>query len=324
VILKEARTLDKDGNVLQRRMLHELNPVWNIRRQHLIRALFDRATELGARVRTGSAIDEISADGTVTVRGQQHRADLIIGADGVNSVVRHKLGLNRPVREPLSGAIRLLIPRTAHEVDDIVRENWSGRLRVGVSPCSRSEVFSYFIAPLQDERGTRIPIDKDYWSGHFPTLKAEGVFERAAMAAAVHHRYPFVSTRTWVKGCVALVGDAAHALPPTLGQGVGLSLTNTLLLSHYVSSIDNLSEALAEWEREWRWVSNRTQVWARRYDWITSEWPRYAYSLRDAVIWTIGKMPRFNNYMRVADRLDAPHRTVLPADHAEKRHAVLD
>jgi 2-polyprenyl-6-methoxyphenol hydroxylase-like FAD-dependent oxidoreductase len=313
VVLKEARTLDKNGHVLQRRTLHELNPVWNIQRQLLIRALFERATELGARVHTDHAVEAVSPDGTVTARGRQFHADLVVAADGVNSRARHMLGLDRPVREPLSGAIRLLVPRTAHEADDAVMELWSGRLRVGISPCTPTDVFSYLIAPLDDKRGSRLPLDTDYWSAHFPKLTSEGFFRRAAMATGVHHRYPMVGTLSWVQGCVALVGDAAHALPPTLGQGAGLSLTNSLLLSHYVSSDDDLHRALASWEREWRWISDRTQVWARRYDWITSEWPRSVYPLRNAVIWGIGKSLRFNSYMRIADRIDAANRTVLPA-----------
>jgi 2-polyprenyl-6-methoxyphenol hydroxylase-like FAD-dependent oxidoreductase len=312
VVLREARTLDKDGNILQRRVLHELNQVWNIQRQFLIRALLERATELGSRVHTDSRVDAVSPDGTITVRTQQFRADLVIAADGVNSPARRDLGLDRPVREPRSGAIRLLVPRTAHEADDIVRESWSGRLRVGVSPCSRTQAFAYFIAPLRDERGTSIPLDADYWSMHFPKLAAEDLFERARIAGGVHHRYPFVRTSSWVKGRVALVGDAAHALPPTLGQGVGLSLTNALLLSQHVSSNDNLPDALNAWESEWRWISDRTQTWARRYDWLTSEWPPSIYPLRDAIIRGIGKSPRFNSYMRIADRVDAPNRAVLP------------
>jgi hypothetical protein len=88
---------------------------------------------------------------------------------------------------------------------------------------------------------------------------------------------------------------------------------NTLLLSQYVSSHSDIPKALAAWEREWRWVSDRTQTWSRRYDWITSEWPPGIYALRDAVIWTIGKSRRFNSYMRVADRVDAASRRVLPA-----------
>jgi 2-polyprenyl-6-methoxyphenol hydroxylase-like FAD-dependent oxidoreductase len=312
VVLQEARTLDKDGTILQRRVLHESNQVWNVQRQFLIRALLERATELGSRVHTDSRVDAVSPDGTVVIRNQKLRADLVIAADGVNSPARRELGLDRPVREPRSGAIRLLVPRTAHEADDIVRESWSGRLRVGVSPCSRTQAFAYFIAPLHDKRGTKIPLDADYWSTHFPKLASEGLFERARAADGVHHRYPFVRTSSWVKGRVALVGDAAHALPPTLGQGVGLSLTNALLLSQHVSANDNLPAALRAWENDWRWISDRTQTWARRYDWITSEWPPSFYPLRDAIIRGIGRSPRFNSYMRIADRVDAPNRVVLP------------
>ena len=241
----------------------------------------------------------------MSIRGSQVGAELVVAADGVNSVARHTLGLDRPARKPLSGAIRVLVPRSSHEAENIVREFWSGRLRVGVLPCTATEVFSYLIAPLNDQRGARNPIETEYWAARFPRLAAEGLFQRAAVEEGVHHRYPFVSASSWTQGCVALVGDAAHGLPPTLGQGAGLSLMNTLLLSHYVSSGSDVPEALAAWERDWRWVANRTQIWARRYDWITSEWPPSVYALRNAVIWAIGKSRRFNGYMRVADRVDA-------------------
>ena len=161
------------------------------------------------------------------------------------------------------------------------------------------------VGAIDTTHGNRVPIDRAYWSAQFTKLAAEGLFERAAVAGGVHNCYAFVNTTSWVKGRVALAGDAAHALPPTLGQGAGLSLTNTLLLARYVSSGDDLADALAAWERDWRWVSDRTQTWARRYDWITSEWPRSVYPLRDAVIWGLGKSRRFNSYMRIADRIDA-------------------
>jgi 2-polyprenyl-6-methoxyphenol hydroxylase-like FAD-dependent oxidoreductase len=236
----------------------------------------------------------------------------MVAADGVNSLARRMLGLDRPVRSPLSGAIRLLVPRTAPEAEDIVREFWSGRLRVGVAPCTRSDAFTYLIAPLTDERGRTIPLDVEYWSERFPKLASERLFERARDAECVHHPYPLVNARSWVSGCVALLGDAAHALPPTLGQGAGLSLTNALLLSEYVSACPEVPETLAAWQRDWRWVADRTQSWSRRYDWMTSEWPSSIYALRNAVIWAIGKSRWFNSYMRVADRVDAPGLRVLP------------
>lgn len=312
VVLREARTLDKDGRLLQRRILRDATEIWNVKRELLIRALYDRAVKLGARINTDSAVDAVGPDGTISTRGRQLQADLVVAADGVNSLARGSLLLDRPVRPSLSGAIRLLVSRTEPEADDMVREFWSGQLRVGVCPCTPTEAFCYFIAPLSDSRGTQLPIDRRYWGVNFPKLASEGLFERAYLSKGVHHPYPLVSARSWVKGRVALVGDAAHALPPTLGQGAGLSLMNALLLSDYVSSRLGVTEALAAWQRDWRWVSNRTQTWSRRYDWITSEWPRSFYPLRTAVIWAIGKSLRFNSYMRVADRVDAPGHKLLP------------
>jgi len=130
----------------------------------------------------------------------------------------------------------------------------------------------------------------------------------------VHHRYPLVATSSWVKGRVVLAGDAAHAMPPTLAQGVGLAFSNMSLLAQYVAAEQDLDAALAAWQRDWRWVTLRTQRWSRRYDWITSEWPPWAYGLRSAVIWGLGKSRRFNHHMRIADRVDAPRRRILSVE----------
>lgn len=317
VVLREARTLDRTGRLLQRRALHQGNPVWNIQRQPLIRALLDRAIELGVRVSTGHAVEAVGHEGSVRIEGVNRGADLVVAADGVSSIVRRSLGLDRPVQLSRSGAIRLLISRGEHESEEVVRESWSGHLRVGICPCSSTEAFVYLIAPLEDAAGSRLPLDADYWSAHFPQLAAEGVFARARRSTAAHHRYPVVRTASWVRGRIALVGDAAHALPPTLGQGAGLSLTNASLLAHYVTAIQDVDQGLATWERDWRWISDRTQVWSRRYDRLTSEWPAWAYLLRDGIIWGLGKSRSFNGYMRIADRVDAPRRRVLtPAEIA--------
>ena len=313
VVLREARTFDENGQFLARRPLHEHNPVWTIQRQLLVRALCDRTAELGGRVHVDSEVEVIGSDGDVRIGGRPLHAELVVAADGVNSSARHALGLDRPVRLPRSGAVRLLISRAKSEADDVVREFWSRHLRVGIVPCTVRDVFVYLIAPLDEKRGTVTPIDVEFWSKHFPRLASEGLFERARNSVCVHHAYPLVRTASWFRGRVALIGDAAHALPPTLGQGAGLSLANALLMSRYVSERLEIPAALAAWQRDWRWITDRTQRWSRRYDRITSEWPQALYPVRNAVIWAIGRSPRFNSYMRVADRLDAPRKRVLPA-----------
>src|SRR5215204_6169624 len=58
VFLEEAHVLDADGKLLQRRILKEVNRVWNIKRQNLVQALRDRATELAVEIGLDSPVDE--------------------------------------------------------------------------------------------------------------------------------------------------------------------------------------------------------------------------------------------------------------------------
>ena len=105
VALAEARTLDREGRLLQRRLLRDTTSIWNVKRELLIRALCDRATSLGARVHTDSPVDAIEARGAIRVRGEIHQAELVIAADGVSSLARRALALDEPVRPPSSGAM---------------------------------------------------------------------------------------------------------------------------------------------------------------------------------------------------------------------------
>lgn len=115
--------------------------------------------------------------------------------------------------------------------------------------------------------------------------------------------YPYVRTKQWQSGRVALLGDAAHALPPTLGQGAGLSVTNAKALVRLVDETGDVLTALPRWEHEFRWVTDATQNWARRYDALTAHWPRSLDAVRWGIIWSFGKIKPLNNRMRVADRV---------------------
>jgi len=56
-----------------------------------------------------------------------------------------------------------------------------------------------------------------------------------------------------------ILGDAAHALPPNIGQGAGCSMMNALSLAVFLDREPDMAKALAAWERNERPITEHTQ-----------------------------------------------------------------
>jgi 2-polyprenyl-6-methoxyphenol hydroxylase-like FAD-dependent oxidoreductase len=68
-----------------------------------------------------------------------------------------------------------------------------------------------------------------------------------------------------VGGRVALLGDAAHAMPPYLAQGAGHAMMNALGLAVALQEAPSLESALGRWEWRERPLTEHTQRWTRIY-----------------------------------------------------------
>jgi 2-polyprenyl-6-methoxyphenol hydroxylase-like FAD-dependent oxidoreductase len=91
-------------------------------------------------------------------------------------------------------------------------------------------------------------------------------------------------------------------LPPTLGQGAGLTLINAYALAHFLKSASNVEQALQAWERQVRFISDQTQAWACRYDSFTRQWPTQLDVMRPLITWAFGRIGFLNSRMRIADQ----------------------
>src|SRR3546814_6768427 len=80
------------------------------------------------------------------------------------------------------------------------------------------------VAPFKDRAAARLPLDVEDWSRRFPLLRR--LFEALHREPSTQYPYGVVRCPKWAVNNVAIIGDAAHGLPPTLGQGGGLTLMN--------------------------------------------------------------------------------------------------
>jgi 2-polyprenyl-6-methoxyphenol hydroxylase-like FAD-dependent oxidoreductase len=250
--------------------------MWRLSRQHLVRVMARRAEGLGVEIVTGSEVRGATPDGRAALGdGREVKADLIVAADGINSRIPDALGLLRRRRLLPDGAMRLMVRRIPGEVakDDgrTGIENWSGSRRLIYSPCNEREVYLALSCLAKDAPARRVPIDVDAWSASFPALApllrrlaAEAEWNRVMWA-----QFRVVTLSRWSSGRVAVIGDAAHAMPPNLGQGACCAAMNALGLAVALEERRDVGDALKAWEARERPVIEHAQTWSWRYSWLT-------------------------------------------------------
>jgi 2-polyprenyl-6-methoxyphenol hydroxylase-like FAD-dependent oxidoreductase len=242
-------------------------------------------------------------------------ADLVVGADGVNSAVRDSLGLLSQRTVHNDGALRTLTSRTPQDVAEDATlgprtcEYWSGTRRVITSPCSSHELYVAMSCLAADAAGLAVPIDVGSWRKSFPHLTA--LFERIAAETDWSRvrwtRFETIRLKRWHAGKVAVLGDAAHAMSPNLGQGSGCAMMNALALAAALEEQSDLPRGLELWERRERPLTEHTQRWSTLYGHVT-HWPEQLRSLAFNALGNIGWLRR--RYQRTANHIPTGYRSV--------------
>jgi len=167
-----------------------------------------------------------------TARDGELAADLVIAADGIDSAVRRALFPSHPA-PTYTGvtAWRFVAPAPADGVAPA--ETWGRGSIVGLTPLADGRVYCYLTAVLPE--GTRFDDDPAElrrrfadWHAPIPELLAH-----VEPGAVLHHDLRWLATPLprFDVGRVAFVGDAAHAMPPNLGQGGCQALEDAVVLA---------------------------------------------------------------------------------------------
>lgn len=219
--------------------------------------LEQRLNTLGGKVWRGVDLlgieqDAGGANATILCAGQrsQIRANFVVGADGMHSVVRDAAGIafegSRLAESFALGDVVMDWPEQRGEVSLYLSRHGmlvvaplpDGRFRLVAATDGSPEAPTVeFMQNIIDERGPsdrRVVIKKLEWSSRFH----------------IHHRL----AQSYRKDCLFLMGDAAHVHSPAGGQGMNTGLVDAVTLGQLLIEVvgNGASEALLEFYGEFR------------------------------------------------------------------------
>jgi 2-polyprenyl-6-methoxyphenol hydroxylase-like FAD-dependent oxidoreductase len=209
------------------------------------------------RVVYGSAFDSFEFHEQQTIarfqNGKTASADLLIGADGIHSKVRSQILGNKVLRYSgltcWRGVTDFDLPQKLKATSF---ELWGGRNRFGFSEISEKSVYWYAASKsppgkIESNETIKVKLLEQFQEFASPVIDLIEATESAKIIQTdLYDLSPF---RPWVKGNIALIGDAAHPMTPNLGQGGAQAVVDAYVISEELARESNVSQAMQIFEK---------------------------------------------------------------------------
>jgi 2-polyprenyl-6-methoxyphenol hydroxylase-like FAD-dependent oxidoreductase len=180
-------------------------------------------------------------------------ADLVVVADGVHSRLRSVLFPGHP--GPSYAGYTVWRGIVAAEdaarigIDPVLSETWGRAARFGIAAINDGQVYWFACETLPEDAEPRHRLDElahrfRGWHAPIPQL-----LSATNPGSLLRHDVYYVKTPlpTFVRGHVAVLGDAAHAVTPDIGQGACLSIEDAVVLAAALER-GSIDEALTTYD----------------------------------------------------------------------------
>ena len=225
-----------------------------LRRHDVVAVQRDEAVRRGIPVEYGKRLVGADTDaGGVTARfadGSTDRGDLLVGADGLRSVVRTLIDPGAPAARyvPLVNTGGYVRGINIDTEPGVTRMMFGKRAFLGMVNAPNGEVWWFSNVPQRRElsRAELAAISQEEWKSRLLELFADDgelprrIIRETESPMLPWNTYDFPRVPTWHRDRMVIIGDAAHATSPAAGQGASMAIEDAVELARCVRrAVDN-------------------------------------------------------------------------------------
>jgi len=164
--------------------------------------------------------------------GKEYQSSTLIGADGINSIVRRDLFSNNTIRNA-----NQICWRGIAEYDLLskfkkeLNEAWGNSERFGFAQIAKNKVYWYALKSYKTDTYEYTVKNIEFYFEKFSSTIRDIIALTPKEQIHTAEISDLKPTRTWFKDNVCLIGDSAHATTPNMGQGACQAIEDAYVLS---------------------------------------------------------------------------------------------
>lgn len=174
---------------------------------------------------------------------------IVIGADGIHSVVRKKLFGEKAIEHAgqicWRGVVDYVLPK---KYSSQFNESWGKGARFGFAQINDSQVYWFALCNYQDSISE--------WDGknwrqsfvNFNPLVIELLNKTSDSSIHIAPISQLAQIDSWHNDTTCLIGDACHAMTPNMGQGAGQGIEDAYILSHCFKANNSTQKAFQQFQ----------------------------------------------------------------------------
>ena len=180
---------------------------------------------------------------------KQIQATTLLGADGINSTVRYNLFPKNEIRNAKQicwrGITDFQLPSKYHNE---LNEAWGKADRFGFVQIAKNKVYWYALKSFKNNENEYKTNDIETYFAHYNPIVNKIITSTDKKQINTAKISDLKPTNNWYKRNVCLIGDAAHATTPNMGQGACQAIEDAYVLSECLNKY-NTNPAFKEFQK---------------------------------------------------------------------------